>query len=554
MPPPALHLAFGRTPEPWLRYDPYRQRAARGAAAVATANPLASWAAASTLRAGGSAIDAAIAAQMVLCVVEPNASGLGGGAMILVHHAPGEVAAYDGLSAAPARVTDRLERDFDGRTIPADRAAFGGRTVGVPGALRALELAHRRHGRLAWAELLQPAIALAEDGFPLSPYLWRTLQEQVLMAAEPFARAVFCGGGDTVLPAGTTLRNPAVARTLRRIAAGGADELYLGETGAAVLRAVRDDVLPSTLTPADLAGYAVRERPPVRYAVGAMQVATAPLPAFGGTAAGQIVGLALRVGVTGLGPLPELEEIHLLAECGRLAFAERNRYAADPDHEAADAAAMLDSAYLDSRAGEIGRDRVGGVIAADAGNGGSMTSHLAIADGRGQMVSMTTTLNQNFGARIAVEGFYLNNVQTNFAAAPEQGGRRVLNAMAPGKRPRTTFAPTIVMDAAGEAVAALGAGGGHRIIGFVANALLRLAAGERDAQALLSSVQALHWNGLTELEPPLAAHLPALAARGHWLMLRRMDAAAQCVLATRDGFAAAGDPRRDGVGMAIGEV
>lgn len=154
-------------------------------------------------------------------------------------------------------------------------------------------------------------------------------------------------------------------------------------------------------------------------------------------------------------------------------------------------------------------------------------------------------------ARIAVEGFYLNNVMTNFAASPRSGGVSVINAMASGKRPRTTFAPSIAMDSAGRAVMAIGAGGGYRIIGFVANALLRLAGGERDPHAMLASPQALNWSGVTEIEPPLAAHMPKLAARGHWMTMRRMDGAAQCVIATPDGFAAAGDPRRDGVGMAL---
>src|SRR5271165_4284479 len=192
--------------EPWLDFDPTRAGPARGRAAAATANPLASWAALTMLRAGGAAIDGAIAAQAVLTVVEPNASGIGGGAMIVLHDR-GTTHLIDGLAAAPARVPERLETDFDGRSIPAERAVYGGRTVGVPGVLRALDVAHRRFGRLPWTRLFEPAVALAEGGFPLAPYLVRTLQEIPPMRDEAMARALYCGGTEAPLPAGTRLHN-----------------------------------------------------------------------------------------------------------------------------------------------------------------------------------------------------------------------------------------------------------------------------------------------------------------------------------------------------------
>ena len=230
---------------------------------AATANPLASHAALEMLRDGGSALDAAIAAQMVLTAVEPNASGIGGGAMILV--AEGEaVAAYDGLSAAPGLVTDRLAKDFDGRIVPADRAALGGRTVGVPGVLRALELAHARHGALPWARLFEPAIALCEAGYPLSPYLLRAMQEGPGIKVETMARALFMEGG-RMRPAGSLVRNPALTQTLRRIAEDGADAFYLGEIARDICRVVGGDLFPGTITEADLAAYRAVQRQPVRY-------------------------------------------------------------------------------------------------------------------------------------------------------------------------------------------------------------------------------------------------------------------------------------------------
>lgn len=537
--------------------DPTRTRSARGIAACASANPLASRAGVAMLRQGGSAVDAAIAAQLVLNVVEPNASGIGGGAVMLVH-IDGATLAIDGLSAAPARVTDRLERDFDGRAIPADRACFGGRTVGIPGALRAMELAHQRFGKLAWSALFEPAIALAEDGFPLAPYLTRALLEMPSIRDEPFTRAIHCASGPLPPPLGTLLRNPDLARSLRLLAEGGAGVMYEGELADAVCRAVQADQLPGTITPADMAAYRVELREPVRFPLGALSVETGPLPAMGGVAIGQIIGILSRLGLSSLGlsslgeDLSE-SEIHLLAEAGRIAFADRPLYG-DPAFGTADPRSLLDPAYLDSRARLFDplrrTDKLPQGMPDDA-LGGSMTSHISVRDPHGGWVAMTTTINQNFGARMAVGGFYLNNVLTNFSADPRSQGRRVANAMAPGKRPRTTIAPSLVFDPQGQPIAAVGAGGGYRIIGYVANALLRLAGGARDPQAILSAPHALNWSGITELEPPLVRHAAGLAARGHWVTSRRMDGGTQCVLLHDGAVLAGGDPRRDGLGMAL---
>ena len=506
---------------------------ARGRAAVATANPHATEAALHMLAEGGSAVDAAIAVQAMLTLVEPNASGIGGGAMLLVH-AEGAIHAIDGMSAAPARVTSRLNIDFDGRAIPSDRIASGGRTVGVPGALRALESAHRRFGRLPWARLFAPAIALAERGHLLSPYVERMLRELPAMRDEPMAQSILAGG---------VVRNPALATTLRAIAAGGADAFYTGDIARLIAEAVAADPFPGTLTVEDLAAYRAVERPAPTFPLGPFQVATAPLPAYGGIAAGQLVGILAALGMNGMGIDPTAEEIHLLAEAGRVAFADRDPYA-DPHFAPLDVARLLSPDYLARRAALVDPARRNDRIPAGHGDGDgtSMTSHVSIADGAGQVVSLTATINQNFGARISVGGFYLNNVLTNFA--PD---RRQPNAMAPLKRPRSSIAPMIVMDQ-GRPVAALGGGGGFRIIGTVANALLRLAAGMRDPQAMLAAPHALNWSGTTELEPPLAHHLPALAAKGHFPTIRRLDTAVQCVVADGDNWLAGADPRRDGTG------
>ena len=556
--PRGAHLAFGRAPEPWLTLDLSRATAARGRQAIATANPLASWAAARILRQGGSAIDAAIAAQMTLTLVEPNASGLGGGAYLLIHDGTATTT-IDGISAAPARVPERLETDFDGRTIPMDRATSGGRTACVPGALRALDDAHRRFGRLPWNTLFEPAIELATDGFALAPYVVRTLLEIPAMRDEPFARALYCGGTDAPLAPGTTLRNPALAATLRMIAEHGAGAFYEGDIAEHIARAVQADPFAGTITPRDMADYRAIERPPATFRLGEHSVANAALPAYGGIAAGQLIGLARHHGLTAMGAELDADTIHLLAEAGRVAFADRDPYA-DPATTTLDIAHLLAPDYIARRARHIDPHRRNEKIPpghADRHNDGldgSMTSHLSIADGHGQTVSMTATINQNFGARIAVGGFYLNNAMTNFAVHPVRHGKAQPNAIGPGLRPRTSIAPCIVTDTTGRAIAALGAGGGYRIIGYVANALLRLAGPIGDAQRILAAPHAMNWSGMTELEPEHAAHVPALVARGHWTSVRRLDGGTQLIRRHGDVWHAAADPRRDGLAMALDQA
>ena len=547
--------AYGREIEPWITADPARRASASGRAAVATANPLASRAALLMLRAGGSAVDAAVAAQAALTVVEPNASGLGGGAVILVHDGE-RVLCLDGMARAPGQVTARLTTDFDGRTVPSERAMYGGRTVGVPGALMALEHAHRRFGRLPWADLFAPAIELAAEGAPLSPYLMRALAENPAVRDTPFGRAQYCRDG-VALPPGTLRRNPALAATLVAIAEAGSAALHDGALAQAIVRAAADDPFPGTLTLADLAAYVPVERAPLRFALGGMTVLAGPLPAYGALAAAQIVGFAFRHGLTSLDDAPSEDAIHLLAEAGRLAIMDRWPYA-DPDFAPADVEQLLDPDYLDARAALIDPKRRSNRFPPGRGRelGSSQTSHLSIADIRGQVVSMTTTINQNFGSRIEAGGFWLNNVMTNFAADPVLRGRSGRewhdpNALAPHKRARSTIAPMIVLDDAGRPLAALGSGGGFRIIGYVANALLRLAGGMRDPRAVLDGAQALNWNGVTEIEPALEHHAMGLAARGHWPHVRRMDGGTQCVILADGAVRAAGDRRRDGSGFAL---
>ena len=546
--------------------DAAADRSARGRSLVSTANPLASQAAAQVLAGGGSAADAAVAAQAVLGLVEPHASGLGGGTVIVWHDAwLGRSGVIDGLACAPAGVTDRLEIDARGHRIPRERVLFGGWTVGVPGTVKAMAVLHQRFGRQPWASLFDAARGLAGGGFALPPYLVKTLREIGSMQDERLARAVYGQGQAQVRPPGTVVRNPEFEHTLGLLAEQGPDVFYEDSPlSAEVLRAVREDAMPGPLTLADLRAYRVVEREALAFTLGEHRLLTAPPPVFGGLAVYQILGMLDALGHSREDPAASIDQLHRVAEAGRLAFADRGAYLGDPAYGEVPIAEMADHAYLASQAGRIDMGHIlreatpgeprSGLSAASDGTGitSAMTSHLVVADSQGLCVSMTTTINQNFGARVSAAGFFLNNALTNFARVPVAGGRRPsANAMEPGKRPITSFSPTIVCDAAGRPCMLIGAGGGNRIVGYVANAILRYRSGQRDAQAIIDAPHALNWNGMTDLEPALAGHAEALRARGHWTMVRRMDGGTQgCV--RHDGlWSGAADPRRDGVAIGI---
>lgn len=559
----SLYLDLPTTPD--TDHDKSRQRGANGHAVAATASPLASLAAINAMKSGGSAADAVIAAQAVLTLVEPHASGFGGGSVIVWHHEKtGESGVIDGLAAAPAMVTESLEIDFDGRKIPRERAMTGGRTVGVPGTLRALEKIHSKFGELGWEHLFDDARAHAQEGFDLPPYLVKTIMEIGSMQDEPLARSVYCAGTRKVSPAGTRVCNPALAKTLETIAQQGVDAFYEGEIAEQLIDTVNQDTFSGRMTKNDLKNYQAIERIPASYQFNGSKIITAPAPVFGGIAVGQIVGMMESLGLVGqeLEQHPEL--LHAMMEAGRLAFADRGAFIGESaSHDIAKV--MLDKGYLEERAKlidlsalapQVKHGNLGAQYPAGPDGTGltsAMTSHLVISDLDGLTISMTTTINQNFGSRLSVGGFYLNNVQTNFAAKPYVSGnpRAAYNAMAAGKRAMTSFAPTIMMHQDGVVRAALGAGGGNRIVGFVANAMMRVAAGHTDAQKIVSAPQAMNWNGLTNIEPGLAHHHHHLSERKHYFVTRRMDGGTQVALKNTDSWNAGGDIRRDGTAIGL---
>lgn len=529
---------------------------------VAAAHPLAAAAGLEMLRAGGSAVDAAVAVQAVLTLVEPAASGIGGGALALHWDAARHrLSAWDGRETAPAAADPELFLR-NGQPLPFYEAVVGGRAVGVPGTLRMLEALHRRHGRLPWARLFAPAIALAEAGFPVSARLAREIgANRDKLARDPAAAAYFLPGGEPLAP-GARLRNPALAATLRAVAGHGADALHQGPVAAAILAAVRGHPTnPGLMSAEDLAGYQARERAALCTPYRAYVVCGFPPPSSGGVAVGQFLGILAGQQIEPLDPRG-LEAAALIGEAGRLAFADRNRWLADPDHIAVPVAGLLDPRYLAGRAAllrpaaPLPEVRPGQPPAAPAPLASQPpqpehgTSHVSIVDAAGDAVSMTTTIEDAFGARIMAAGFLLNNELTDFSFVPERGGEPVANRVGPGKRPRSSMSPSIVFQA-GEPVAVLGSAGGARIIGHVAQAMLALLDWNLPPRAVvaLPHVGALDNHVELEADTSAAALAEPLTQRGFTVRVRSNSSSLQVLRRGPAGWEGAADPRREGVAL-----
>ncbi len=492
-------------------------------ALVAAAHPLAAEAGAEVLRRGGSAVDAAVAVQMVLGLVEPESSGLGGGAFML-HWSAAEkrLRSYDGRESAPAAA--KPERFLkDGKPLGFLEAAVGGRSVGVPGVLRMLELAHARHGRLEWRSLFEPAVRLAEEGFaPSAKFLAALERAPELRRYFPASRIV----------------NREYADTLRVIARGGTRTFYEGDIAKDIVAAVRDHANAGDLVEDDLRAYRALEREVVCGPYREWRVCSMGPPSSGGVALLQILGILERTAFARAAP-QSAAALHFFAEAGKLAYADRARYLGDPDFVKVPVKGLLSSQYLDRRAKLVSEKAMALAPPGDAEAG---TSHFSIVDARGDIVSMTSTIEAAFGSRIMVRGFLLNNQLTDFDFMP--GGA---NAVAPGKRPRSSMAPTIVFKAE-EPRLAVGSPGGSMIINYVAKALVGTLDWGLDVQAAIELPNFGSRNGptLIELGSRYEALAGALAERGHPVDRIVLTSGVHGIERTAGGWRGGADPRRDG--------
>jgi gamma-glutamyltranspeptidase/glutathione hydrolase len=530
---------------------------------VAAAHPLAVEAGREILREGGSAVDAAVAVQMVLTLVEPQSSGIGGGGFLL--HYDGKAHAlesYDGRETAPASAKPDMFLGPDGEPLQFYDAVVGGLSVGVPGVLRMLELAHKEHGKLPWAQLIAPAIKLAEDGFPVSPRLAESIADDAYLGKTPDAAHYFFDASGKPLAAGTRLRNPALADVLRAIAAGGADAFYSGKIAQDIVTTVNQAKPRSGgMSLADLAGYQAQKRsvPCSTYRV--YKVCGMGPPSSGGITVLQILGLLQRFDMESEEPL-SVAATHRFAEASRLAYADRDRYLADPDFVTMPLSGMIDPGYLAERSALIQDDRASpkaepGHPPGDITIGASQrqfepvsTSHMVIVDRDGNIVTFTTTVENAFGSRLMIDGFILNNQLTDFSFRPSIDGRPVANRVAPGKRPRSSMAPVIVFDkVSGVPVYALGSPGGANIIDYVAEALVALLDWHLSPAEAAALPHVINRNGPTLLEQgrglePVGA---ALTAMGDTVKFDAIDSGLQIVVFGPNGMVGASDPRREGV-------
>lgn len=507
---------------------------------VAAADPRAVEAGLEMLRAGGSAADAAIAAQLVLGLVEPQSSGLGGGAFVLTwSEKDRRVRSYDAREAAPAAAKPDRFLDWHGNPEQFMQAVASGRSVGVPGVPRLLEVLHREHGRLPWPRLFAPAIRLAEAGFEKTRRLSGQLERETLLRADPAARAL--------LYAGERIVNRGYATTLRQLAEKGVGAFYRGPIADDIVRAVNAD-----LTLADLAAYRVIERAPVCGAYRGYRICGMGPPSSGAIGVLQILGILERTAFARAAP-GSAEAVHLFSEAGRLAYGDRARYVGDPDFNPVPVAAMLAPKYLEQRAQRIGERSMNFALPGTLDPETPGTSHLSVVDGEGNAVAMTTSIEMGFGSRILVRGFLLNNQLTDFSFRPEYLLRPAVNRVEPGKRPRSSMAPTLVFERDGRFKMALGSPGGLAIINFVAKTLVAALDWGMDIQAAISAPNFGSTNGPTLLERDTAYEDlgDALAERGHVLNFARLTSGVHGIERVAGGWRGGADPRR--AGMAAGD-
>jgi len=538
---------------------------------VAAANPLAVEAGYEMLKKGGTAIDAAIATQLVLTLVEPQSSGIGGGAFLMYYDGK-KVQAFDGRETAPMAADEHLFQHPDGTPLSRTAGIVGGRSTGAPGVLRMLELAHKQHGKLPWKTLFAPAIRLSERGFAVSPRLNGLLTWDAHIRKDPVAAAYFYDPSGQPWPVGHVLKNPALAKTLHEIAQGGADVFYKGHIARDIAAKVHaHPTNPGLLTAKDIADYRPRVREPVCSDYRFYTVCGMPPPSSGGIAVAQMLGMFETRDMAKLAPkdgVPGPDAVHVFSEVGRLAYADRDRYAADTDFvplPGRGLPALIDKAYLAQRASLIGERSMG---EAPAGNPLGLnvawgkdnaieehsTSHMVVVDSHGAGLSMTTTVEDAFGSRQMVDGFILNNQLTDFSFDSRDANGPIANRVEPGKRPRSAMSPTVVFDKkTGKLVLAVGSPGGPAIINYVAKVLVGTLDWGLNVQQAIALPNFGSRNGPTELEAGRfpQATIEALKARGHAVRQTEQNSGLHGIMRLQihgePWWFGGADPRREGV-------
>ena len=567
--PPALAQQASDTVAPETARTLEQKQAVRASRQmVVAANPHAAQAGLEVLRNGGNAADALVAVQAMLGLVEPQSSGLGGGAFLTWYDAGTRtITTFDARETAPAASTQDLFMAPDGKPMGFFDAVVGGRSVGVPGVPRLLELVHKRYGAKPWPELFAAAIDLAHDGFDVSPRLAASIAgDKGRLDQQPSTRAYFFDAAGAPLAPGATLANPAYAATLQEIATQGADAFYKGRIAEDIVAAVTTHPTnPGRLSLADLSAYQVKERPAICAPYRGYEVCGMGPPSSAAQTVGQILGLVEPFDLATLGA-DDPESWRIIGDATRLAFADRERYIADPDFVKIPAG-LLDPVYLKERSQMLRRPTAMGKDEVKAGEPPwqkaelrrdrpalelPSTSHFVIVDAKGNVASMTTSVENGFGARLLVDGFLLNNQLTDFAFDPGPPDAAVANRVEPGKRPRSSMAPTVVLKD-GKPVYALGSPGGSMIIPFVAYTVIALIDWKMDMQAAISMPHLINRFGPYDLEAGTSAEALAddLIALGYQTAVKEINSGLHGIAIGPDGLTGGADPRREGV--AIGD-
>ena len=541
---------------------------------ISAANPYAVNSGLEILREGGSAADAAIAAQMILTLVEPQSSGIGGGAFLL-HYQPQKlgtdknlaVHAYDGRETAPISVKPNLFIDKDGKKIPWQRRKAGGKGVGVPGLLRMLELVHMKHGKLPWKRLFLPAIRLANKGFPVSSRLHTLIKRDKHLKNFPKSRSYFYLEEGKPLPVGHKLKNKILSDTLYLIAEKGAKAFYSGPIARDIVNAIKNTHhLPAEMAVNDLTNYKAKLRKVIRSNYRQWQIYGMPPPSSGGVAVAQILTMLERFDLSRI-PARSVRSVHLISEASKIAFADRNFYLADPDFTNVPVDGLLDRTYLSNRSKLISPLKALGKVkpgippsdvvpnqSADLGDNRPVsTTHISVVDGEGNAVSMTSSIGTAFGSRLMVRGFMLNDELSDFAAIPSVNGNRKANRAYAGKRPRSSMAPTIITNKQGKLVMVIGSPGGSSIIGYVVKTIIAALDWRMNLQDSIALPNFVNKNRKTELEKGTYLENFALELQrlGHKIKIKTKNSGLHGIRGHIRGYEGGADPRREG--LAIGD-